>query len=420
MKKLLALTVCAVLTRQAGAVGSGAFTNQMTGSRALGMANAFTAVADDSSALYFNPAGLSQVGGEVSLGVAPNFPSGKYKDDFGTSSKMASQVPVVPNLYASFPLAGSPLTLAFGLYSDYGLGTHWPGDGPLRYLATDSTLSLVKLGPALAWKVSDTLSVGGGVVYAFSDASLENRLPLTVDGTQKLTADGAGLGVNAGILYTPVKEHRLGLSYRSETKITLEGDVKINDPNGDLGLGTPNYQTGVKSDINFPPSLTLGYAFAPGKWTLAVDGEWVRYSSIRSTQFEFSETNPANLAVLNNGNPISREWRDSWNLGLGVEYKLTDSTRLRAGYNYLPTVIPEKNWEPSTPEAIAQTYALGAGTLVGGVGVDLAYNYIRLNNRRVHNLQGQVFGAPGMADGTYKISNQAISLNLTWKFKGVS
>jgi len=59
---LLILTLfatCSVLFAQAGSTGM-AFLKLGTGARALGMGEAFTAVADDPTATYYNPAGLSQ------------------------------------------------------------------------------------------------------------------------------------------------------------------------------------------------------------------------------------------------------------------------------------------------------------------------------------------------------------------------
>ncbi len=52
------------LNLPAAAVGSGALANQ-TGisARSLGFANAYAGVADDPSAIFFNPAGLTQVKG---------------------------------------------------------------------------------------------------------------------------------------------------------------------------------------------------------------------------------------------------------------------------------------------------------------------------------------------------------------------
>src|SRR5258708_32964400 len=68
---LLALLLCGCLTSNAWSVGASGFSNQMVGAKAQGQGNAFVAEADDPSAVYYNPAGMTQVPGtQLSLGTA--------------------------------------------------------------------------------------------------------------------------------------------------------------------------------------------------------------------------------------------------------------------------------------------------------------------------------------------------------------
>ncbi len=65
MKRLLAVTAAIlILTTFAFAAGDygtpGEFLNWGAGARALGMGRAFTGLADDVAAIYYNPAGLAQ------------------------------------------------------------------------------------------------------------------------------------------------------------------------------------------------------------------------------------------------------------------------------------------------------------------------------------------------------------------------
>src|SRR5437879_4883120 len=83
-------------------VGSGAFSNQVVSSKALGMGNAFAATADDPSAVFFNPAGLTQLkSAEISVGFAPHIYGTNYRMDNGVENDSDKQTPIVPNFYAS-------------------------------------------------------------------------------------------------------------------------------------------------------------------------------------------------------------------------------------------------------------------------------------------------------------------------------
>ena len=87
-------------------------------------------------------------------------------------------MPLVPNLYTSIPTQ-KKLTLGFGVFSPFGLGTHWSETGPLRYVTTNSELKLVGFNPTLAFPVNDQVSVGAGIVYARVDANLQSSLNLS-------------------------------------------------------------------------------------------------------------------------------------------------------------------------------------------------------------------------------------------------
>src|SRR5476649_2035246 len=81
-------------------VGSSGFSTQFVGAKALGQGNAFVAEADDPSAVYFNPAGMSQLQGtQLSVGAAGLLP---FTDRSGAGvpdDSMKRELGVLPNFY---------------------------------------------------------------------------------------------------------------------------------------------------------------------------------------------------------------------------------------------------------------------------------------------------------------------------------
>src|SRR5690242_7110751 len=70
MKYFLTILMSVAVVSQAFAVGSSGFSTQMVGAKALGQGHAFVAEADDPSAVYFNPAGMTQLKGvQMSVGL---------------------------------------------------------------------------------------------------------------------------------------------------------------------------------------------------------------------------------------------------------------------------------------------------------------------------------------------------------------
>lgn len=414
----------------AGAVGSGGFSNQVVGTKALGMGNAFAAVADDPSTVFFNPAGVSFLESrEASLGLAPHFPDFEYTPDNGSKVNARHNIPLVPNAYIAGPLAGSRWAWGLGLNSPYGLETHWDENGPLRYAATNSTLRFIQLNPVASYRVMDTLSVAGGVAVARVDAKLESRLnvsylsaslgypSLDPDGNKTLEGDGWGLGVTAGAIYKPWAEHTFGFTYRSQMAVDLKGSTHLRGLAGasasPLVFNGADYSIDTRTRITFPDTLTGGYAWRPGRWTFASDLEWVRYSTVKETALEYSgESDATRLAVLNTGNPIPRNWKDSWNLSLGADAKLNETWNARGGYLYFASVMPENTWNPFIPENARHAVTLGATARLSDLWrMDMAYAHFFFVKRTTHNNV-----ALGSANGTYHTTAPVVSVNITRRF----
>jgi long-chain fatty acid transport protein len=159
------------------AVGSAGFTNQVTGVKALGMGNSFVALADDPSAVFFNAAGLTQLTSPSAyFAVYPHANLNKIFSRQRTTDSMKPVTPVVPNLYLTMPISNGRWALGLGINFPYGLETHWDKSSPLRFEATDSELVHANYSSVVAFKVNERVSVGGGLTYARTSASLASQL----------------------------------------------------------------------------------------------------------------------------------------------------------------------------------------------------------------------------------------------------
>jgi long-subunit fatty acid transport protein len=130
----------------------------------------------------------------------------------------------------------------------------------------------------------------------------------------------------------------------------------------------------------------------------------------------FSETDANRLGILNQGNPAVRNWKDSWNLGVGVDRALGESFHARAGIFYYPTVIPETTWDPSNAESSRIGYTFGGSYSRGSLTFDLAYNFIQFNQKNIHNTVG--VSSLSTVNGTYKTSANIISVGVSLRVGG--
>lgn len=426
MKRLIASVLVFAMGHSAWAVGGGGFANQIVGTRALGMGNAFVAVADDPSAVFFNPAGLTNVDGtNFSIGFAPHIPSLDYENG-PVKSKVADYTPVVPNLYMTTRLADSPWAFGFGVYTHFGLKVVWPFDGPFNYVTTESDLVLPHFNPTVSYKVNDKLSVGGGLVYAMASAELKSALPIdgfnlalnplattgAADGEQIMDGDGDGFGATASVMYRPTENHSIGLTWRSDLKVDIKGDVLakgfVNESQGYFG-GT-SYSTKIETSVTLPPSVILGYAYRKGKLTWALDGEWMGYSSYRTTEIDF-ET--GSLLEPFAAAETRHEFKDAWSVGTGVNYVWNDTWQTRMGYTYYPNMSPEANWDPSVPDSSSNGLHIGGTWARKSFSLDLSYSYLNFKKARINNTVGNSVGVT--VNGTYDVAVQIISMNLNYR-----
>ncbi len=229
-----AAAVCVTGAKSAQAVG---FYNPDQSSAATAQGQAFSAQADDPSAIYYNPAGLTQLSGtHVSAGSYLIRMETKF-DGPGGKEHM-EQFNMSPHLYAVSDFGVERWRVGLGINAPFGSHTEWPKNGPLRYAATKSELAVMNLAPTVAWQATEQLSVGLGVNVYYGDTSLEQQVDFSAfgapDGTSRLQGDGWGVGATVGLLWRPHAQHAVAVVYRSPFAITFEGDARVA---GRIGIG---------------------------------------------------------------------------------------------------------------------------------------------------------------------------------------
>lgn len=278
--------------------------------------------------------------------VVPVFittPSTGYADDGGTDNW-------VPNGYYIMDINdrmrfGLSLTAPFAVSTSYGKG--WVG----RYHALDSELLTVDVNPSIAYRINDNLSVGGGISAQYAEAKLTQALfnPFnpTRDGHVELKGDDWGFGFNLGAVYEFDPSTRVGLSYRSRIKYTLEGDRTI----GDYIPGR-NGKISAKVDWTAPDWAALAiYKRLDDKWAVMASTRWTNWSLFQELKPQYADGTQT---------VIEEKWEDSWAFSIGVSYDYSPQWTFRAGYVYEQTPVPSAQYRtPRIPDG--DRNALGIG-----------------------------------------------------------
>jgi hypothetical protein len=191
------------------------------GARSLGLGGAFVAVADDATAAYANPSGLVQlVRPEISVDLR-----GWSDHRDGTQSNVSGVG------FASFVLPIKRWSLA--IYGqtiaslEFAEG-FWPAD--TDEIVPLSTLAILNLGVSAAVRVSESVSVGVGLL-AFGSGVGETGLDLSqTDGQFSWEDSSTDSGVAAGVLWNVGGAWSLGASYRSGADFRFENQRRASLP----------------------------------------------------------------------------------------------------------------------------------------------------------------------------------------------
>lgn len=378
--------------------------------KAQAQASAFTAQADNPSAIYYNPAGMSQLDGtQASINGRFVRLETEYENTLGSTEDLQAEWAVVPAAYITSDLATEKWTFGLGVFAPFGLSTSWSDTGLLRYVATDTSFSMVDVNPSVSYQLLEELSLGLGIDYynVYSYKSELKQSFVVSDADVEMDVDSDGWGFNLGALWKPHPKHSFGLAYRSRVDLEFSGDLKYE--NIPPGLGFPSTITyNVTTDLTLPSIVSGGYAFRPiDKLKLEFDVYWVEWSTIDRADIVNDDTGQLLSSTEAN-------WDDTWVFALGGEYYLKDNLALRAGYFFMENAIPESTFNPSVPDSDLHGINIGLGYTIDRFTIDLAYTLGIYEERDIDNNAGAAVATT--VDGNYESLIHIIGVGVGYRF----
>jgi long-chain fatty acid transport protein len=392
---------CVVLFATPKALGGG-IEIPMQSARAAGQADAFTAQADDPSAIFYNPAGLTQLKGtQVSAGAFFLFPDFHYNGISG--DQQMTRPSVLPHLYAETDFGLERWRFGIGANNVFGLNEGYGNRGPLRTLVNKAQLSVINFAPAVAYKVDEHLSFGTAFNVYYGNLLLEKNAvvaaPPVPEGDFRLRGDAFSFGVTPGVTYKIDSRNQLGAYYRSPFTLDFSGKSNLKVP----GVG----QFGPSStheSLHLPQSVGVGYSTRPTHdLNVEADVIWTDWHSV--DQLKLYSADPHF-----NGQTIPASWKSGFTYRLGAEYKLTDHWALRGGYAFSQNSVPESTYSPLVPDSNYHLFAVGGGYSTATWSFDLAYQLIFRERRHIQNSV-----ASPLVDGTW--DNQIHGVLMTFTLK---
>lgn len=397
------LAALVVIWQQPSTARGGAIEIPMQSARAAGQADAFTAQSDDPSAIYYNPAGLTQLDGtQFAAGAWFLQPQFHFRGDNGDNERM--NIPtVVPHIYAESDFSLANWRFGLGVNGVDGINEDYGDHGPLRTLVDKAQLSVVAISPTIAYQVDEHLSVGLAFNIYYGYLNLERNVVLAAppvpQGHFRLKGNDFAFGVTPGVMYRIDDRNQIGAYYRSPFTLDFNGKARLTS-----SILPEIGPSKAHESLNLPQSVGAGYATKPfERTTIEADVIWTDWHMTDQLRIHSSDPHFNNQTLPAN-------WKSGFTLRLGGEYQFAPHWFARAGYAYGQGSVPQATYSPIVPDATYHLISAGIGYATTHWNVDLAYEFIDRGNRKV---EGSV-DSPTI-DGHFSNQMHGLMVTLTYK-----
>lgn len=382
---------------------------------------AFVATADNPSAVYYNPAGITQIPGLRSRSsIYGAYYNSTYQPppgaaNAGSTYDLQNNFAAVPQFFATYGLKDVPLTLGFGIYSPFGGRISWPQDTGFRTVAIKGSVTYITANPVIAWRITPKVSVGAGVSvnYAKMDLNqglLRNQNPFS--NYFEFGGDGFMVGYNLGILWQPIEKLSFGAMFRSTTTLKAEGKTEFEQQ----PVIQPT-RIHANAEYEFPLTVVFGVSYRPTpKWNLEINADYTDWSSFDTTTIR-QETPPP--FPVQKDIEVKLGWQASWLYEFGVTRYLENGWQVSGGYVFSENSVPNTYYSPLAADLDRHVISLGTGYTGKRWGFDVAYQFAygpdHTASGSTPSSQPAQF-AGQTADGTYDFISHALLATLELRF----
>ena len=430
-KKILVAAVAALFLLPSFAPANGFNLNGL-GSRAQGMGGAYVSLANDFSAVFWNPAGAAGFK-QKTFGFFVNdlIPTNTYRleilipevPDIDAKTKTSHYLGMLGGFY--MPVS-SKVVLGLGVSTPSLYGTKWTGDdftglaGGASYIWM-SKVAVLSLSPMVAVKLSEAFSVGAAInfnhgVFNLKKPAGTSAAPPQIDaplaagladlGQYEETMNGWSFGATLGLLVKPIEDLSVGLTVRTPSTMSFNGSALLSY----MSLYDLPDTSDLVRDMPWPLWIAGGVSFRPfERLLLSADVHWTQWSKLDELTTDYLDPVWADLAEVDGRDVLVLDWQDTTQIRFGLEYTLNPTTALRAGYYHDPAPGPESTLTVLLPTHTFESFSVGVGKTVGDLQLDFGLEYMAGNTRTAPD-------TPDSMPGTYGAKMVVPTVSVAYKF----
>jgi long-chain fatty acid transport protein len=366
---------------------------------------AFVATADNASAIYYNPAGITQLDGHnfragfYGISLQPSFTQSQAAG--GKTFDNQSAFATVPQFFYACKPEQLPVAFGLGIYCPFGLSLKWPQDTGFRTIGTESALTYVRINPVVAFELAPNFSIGGGLTVNYAHIKLGQGLFPVENGDEfQFTGSGWAVGYNLGALWQPHEKISLGLSFRSATTIQMDGSTEVTLP-----PFLPTTKQDAQTEIKFPWGIVSGISYRPTpKWNIEFDADYTDWSTIQTLVIQQA----APIFPLPQNVSETMDWEHSWLYEFGATRYFENGWHVSAGYALNQNAVPNAHYTPLVADQDKHFLSVGGGFKGKTLEFDVAYQFGYGPTRTVSGSAPSLLGQT--ADGKYEFISHAVLL----------
>ena len=328
---------------------------QSASSLGSGLAGAASEVRD-SSIIYYNPAGMVHLdGAEAYFSTDFIYTSLDIKDEGSTlfggpvggpGSQSLGSLTVTSSAFFATQTFNDDLWVGLGVTTPFGLSTEYDLDAFNRFDSTEASLLTVDIQPTIAYRVTDWLSIGGGINVQYAESDLSQAVSDGVEGVTTLEGKDWSAGYNVGFMVKPTEKTTIGAHYRSKMHHNLDGRLRVE------GTLASDENTKGSAKLVLPETVFVGVSHELNdKWTLLAEVDWFGWDSFSDIE-----------VIRENGTVASRTqqgYQPTWAFAAGAQYEWNEDVTVTAGYHFDQTPTVSEFRTTQVPDGDKQTFAAG-------------------------------------------------------------
>jgi long-chain fatty acid transport protein len=252
------------------------------------------------------------------------------------------------------------------------------------------------------------MTVGVGLFFQHVEIGLQQKYWLPGEFHTKIEGKDLKPGFSAGLLINVTDKLNFGISYKSKIKHDLNNiTVKVEPELPSMGI------VDAKADMEFstPSMVFSGLSYTIGKWTFASDIYWTEWS-VQNKLIAHTDSSLFGDITLN------KDWKDSLTYGLGIQYSLSETINIYAGYIIDKSPVPSKYLDPIVFHEDSQVFCLGMDYRYNSLTFRMAFGHIKSSDQDFNNSVGDSPNpGGGRVTGTFvDCSQNVLSLSLSYMF----